>query len=89
MEPDTIENVEISTIPVNENDIILVRFTDEVDNEEARALFEELQNRFQEHLIVGVRPGVYLDSVSRADYRKWLELELQWLDEGDADEDIL
>ena len=44
MEPDMIENVEISTIPVNENDIILVRFTDEVDNEEARALFEELQN---------------------------------------------
>ena len=89
MEPDMIKNIEISTIPVNENDIILVRFTDEVDNEEARALFEELQNRFQEHLIFGVRSGVYLDSASRADYRKWLELELQWLDEGDADEDIL
>lgn len=33
---------EITSFPVNENDIILVRFTDEIDYEEARKVFEAL-----------------------------------------------
>ena len=83
------EQYEITSFPVNENDIILVRFTDEIDYEEARKVFEALHQQFNEHLVIAVRSGVYLDAVSRADYKKWLEMELAWLEEGDKNEDIL
>lgn len=87
MTPD--EKYEITSFPINENDIVLVRFTDEIDNENAREIFEALRDQFNEHLVIGVRSGVYLDAVSRADYKKWLEMELAWLEEGDNNEDIL
>lgn len=84
-------NVETTQIHVNPKDIVLIRFTDEIENEEARQLFEEMRNAYaaSDNIIIGVRSGVYLDAMSKAAYKEWLESELALLAAEDTNEDIL